>query len=392
MTPQSNGTSTLSGMASTMPDDSGDRQTPTFFFAFDPVQEARARGGAVTADRNPSRVSEVKAEINKTAGDRVFTDADLFGDGADAKAIKAHGFNSLQRKRQTVVLAHVGTALHDQQILKAIIEAVPVDVMNVLIGRKFSPKEPLHDPSVLAHRLTVARDVPVGKHICRFINALATIFKGRFAGRFAEKSSLSGRVPPSASKSDAAVCADNEGPLFHIGSVGNQKFAVQINPSAAQIKAGNYQKGAIKMLGFDISIETPKGAARRGVGADGEPWENRHHNAHYGYLKGHAGKAMDGEEIDVYVGPHRGSRRIFVVDQVEPKSRKPDEHKVILGAQNITQAKRIYDEGFSDGSGSKRRAAVHETTPEALKEWLKSGNTKTPFADHVMTESSKRAA
>ena len=39
-------------------------------------------------------------------------------------------------------------------------------------------------------------------------------------------------------------------------------------PSEAQIEAGNYRHGHITLHGFDISIETPKGAARRGIG----PW------------------------------------------------------------------------------------------------------------------------
>lgn len=45
------------------------------------------------------------------------------------------------------------------------------------------------------------------------------------------------------------------------------------DPSEAQIEAGNYKKGHVSLHGFDLSIETPKGAARRGTGPDGKPWE-----------------------------------------------------------------------------------------------------------------------
>lgn len=167
-------------------------------------------------------------------------------------------------------------------------------------------------------------------------------------------------------------------------------LAADRNPSPAQIEAGNYRHGHITMHGFDISIETPKGAARRGTGADGKSWENRHPEAHYGYLK--KSKGADGEYVDVYVGPHRSSRRIFVANQMDPKTKAWDEHKVIMGAQNMKQAQRIYDLGFSDGSGPKRRHSIHETTPQAFRAWLAEGNTKTPFVPRDMKESPKRAA
>ena len=57
-------------------------------------------------------------------------------------------------------------------------------------------------------------------------------------------------------------------------------------PSAAQKEAGNFKKGKVDLHGQRISIETPKGAERRGTDEDGNPWAVTM-PANYGYF-GHA--------------------------------------------------------------------------------------------------------
>ncbi|HEY1806002.1 MAG TPA: hypothetical protein VGG45_16130 [Terracidiphilus sp.] len=151
------------------------------------------------------------------------------------------------------------------------------------------------------------------------------------------------------------------------------------NPTPAQIEAGNYRKGHVTIHGFDLSIETPKGVARRGLGADGKPWENRHSSAHYGYIKRTIG--ADNEHVDAYIGPHPESTRIFVVNQFDPKTKKFDEHKLVFGAKSSKAARAIYDDGFSDGSGPKRRWSTHELSPSGLKAWLDGPHTKRPMSE-----------
>lgn len=46
-------------------------------------------------------------------------------------------------------------------------------------------------------------------------------------------------------------------------------------PTQAQIEAGNYKKGHIKVHGLDIAVENPRGSERRGTDPDGKEW------AHY---------------------------------------------------------------------------------------------------------------
>src|SRR5574343_929402 len=150
-------------------------------------------------------------------------------------------------------------------------------------------------------------------------------------------------------------------------------------PTDAEKKAGNYKKGHVKIAGLDISIENPQGSERSGVGEDGEKWSVEL-PAHYGYIRGTTGK--DGDQSDVYVkgyvGPNESSRA-FIVDQYDPKTGKFDEHKVILGAADQEEAQRIYNEGFSDGSGPTRGKFMREVSVGTFKKWLKYGDTTTPF-------------
>ncbi|NKE69909.1 diguanylate cyclase [Candidatus Manganitrophus noduliformans] len=109
---------------------------------------------------------------------------------------------------------------------------------------------------------------------------------------------------------------------------------VDTSPSEAQIEAGNYQKGHLRINGLDISIENPKGSTRN-VG--GKSFKM---NFDYGYIKGTTG--ADKEHIDVYLGPNLESEKIFVVNQVDPDKNKFDEQKVMLGFSSPEEAKTAY--------------------------------------------------
>jgi len=147
-------------------------------------------------------------------------------------------------------------------------------------------------------------------------------------------------------------------------------------PTEAQAKAGNYKKGHVSLHGLDISIENPKGSARSGIDPGGKPWSVRM-PAHYGYVKRTTG--ADGDQVDVYVGPNPESSRVFVVDQLDHKTGKFDEHKAILGTDNRAQAASLYRAGFSDMKGSQRLGAMTEMSVEQFRGWLKEGNTAKPL-------------
>lgn len=146
-------------------------------------------------------------------------------------------------------------------------------------------------------------------------------------------------------------------------------------PTAAQKEAGNYQVGHVRMHGLDLSIENPAGSTRSGTDRDGTPWETTMSN-HYGYIKGTVG--ADKDHVDVFVGPHHDSGKVFVVDQVHPDSGKFDEHKVMLGFDNVDTARAAYQANYAAGwQGGK---TVSETDIGAFKQWLASDATRRPFA------------
>jgi N12 class adenine-specific DNA methylase len=144
-------------------------------------------------------------------------------------------------------------------------------------------------------------------------------------------------------------------------------------PSQAQTDAGNYAKGHVVIHDLPIAIETAKGSYRRGTGPDGKPWSVKLDHP-YGYFKGTKGK--DGDPVDTYIAGRQ--RTAFVIDQVDPKTRAFDEHKVIFGTKNKQRAVDVYKAGFSDGSGQRRIGAITEMDVDDLREWLAKGNTTKP--------------
>lgn len=147
-------------------------------------------------------------------------------------------------------------------------------------------------------------------------------------------------------------------------------------PTDAQKEAGNYAKRSVAFQGLNISIENEKGSKRSGIGPSGRRW-NCTVPAAYGYIRGTEG--ADGDHVDCYLGPHTDSHIVFIVNQKEPQSGKFDEHKCLLGFRSEPEALKVYDAGFSDGSGPSRRDGVQTLSLHAFKEWLKHHDTKKPL-------------
>lgn len=155
-------------------------------------------------------------------------------------------------------------------------------------------------------------------------------------------------------------------------------------PTEGQKDAGNYRKGHVRLHGLDIAIENPAGSDRSGVDRSGKPWTNtlKHH---YGYIKRTLG--ADGDHVDTFIGGNPESGKVFVVDQIDPETGAYDEHKVILGADSLAQARAIYAANYAKGwKGGKN---VTETSVEGFKAWLKDGDTTKPFAPASETKPAK---
>lgn len=146
-------------------------------------------------------------------------------------------------------------------------------------------------------------------------------------------------------------------------------------PTQAQIEAGNYKKGHIKVHGLDIAIENPRGSERRGTDPDGNEWSHNMSD-HYGYIKRTTG--ADQEHIDTYVGKNPESENVFIVDQIDQGSGGFDEHKVMLGFDSQEEAITAYKSNFDKGW---KVGPVTQMSKDQFKDWLKNSDTSKPVAE-----------
>nr|DAE72343.1 MAG TPA: Type I restriction enzyme [Caudoviricetes sp.] len=156
---------------------------------------------------------------------------------------------------------------------------------------------------------------------------------------------------------------------------------VDTNPTEAQKSAGNYKKGHIKIDGYDITIENPKGSERSGVDTNGQPWSVTMNNT-YGYIRGTEG--VDGDHIDVFLSDNPAGGKVYVIDQMNEDG-SFDEHKVMYGFNSALAAKRAYMKNYSPGW--KGLGKTTEVSKEVFNEWVKSSKRKTkPFAEYKIAK------
>lgn len=147
---------------------------------------------------------------------------------------------------------------------------------------------------------------------------------------------------------------------------------VNTNPTEAQKEAGNYKMGHVKIDGYDITIENPKGSVRSGKDANGKEWRTTMNND-YGYIRGT--KAVDGDHIDVFLSDNPEEGRVFVVDQTKQDG-SFDESKVMYGFHSLEEAREAYLSNYDAGWES-RIMAITEVSKEEFKKWIDSSTRKT---------------
>ncbi len=150
-------------------------------------------------------------------------------------------------------------------------------------------------------------------------------------------------------------------------------------PTAAQKEAGNYKKGHLKLDGFNISIENPKGSIRSGKDASGKEWSVTMQNT-YGYIRGTEG--VDGDHIDVFLSDNMDdwNGTVYVIDQVKADG-SFDEHKVMYGFNSAEEAAAAYNSNYSEGWQG--LGTITGVSKEEFKKWIGSSHRKTkPFADY----------
>jgi hypothetical protein len=163
-------------------------------------------------------------------------------------------------------------------------------------------------------------------------------------------------------------------------------------PTAAQALAGNHAKGHARIGGLDLSIENPEGSVREDKRNHPPRWRVTM-AAHYGDIKG--ARDNTGENVDAYIKP--GTRpdysgAVYVVDQIDDRTGRFDEPKVLIGYSTQREAEAAYDAHHSDGRGPLRRGAVTAMAWPDFRQWVTSDGPTRALAYRPARETEARAA
>ena len=157
--------------------------------------------------------------------------------------------------------------------------------------------------------------------------------------------------------------------------------ATHTDPSKAQIEAGNYRKGSVRLHGMTIRIENPKGTVRHFKSGDSPELP-----AHYGYIQrvdvgdtSMRPRGRDKEHVDCWIAGYPDSEIVFVIDQ-ETAGGRFDEHKVVLAARSKEQARSLYLAAYPPGW---RCGPITAMTMEQFKRWLIGGDKTRRLAPQV---------
>jgi hypothetical protein len=111
--------------------------------------------------------------------------------------------------------------------------------------------------------------------------------------------------------------------------------------------------------------------------------------SHYGEIgvRGEDGKlktGADGDLVDVFINPNAqdtpaDTDKVFIVDQIDPKTGAFDESKVLLGYKSIAAARKGYLENYP--AGWQGLGAITPMKAEAFKAWLQTEDATKPVSD-----------
>lgn len=149
------------------------------------------------------------------------------------------------------------------------------------------------------------------------------------------------------------------------------------NPTEGQKSAGNYKMGRVRILGYDIAIENPRGTIRSGKDRKGNKWQVKMKND-YGYFTHTLG--YDGDAVDVFLGDNFDTYSIFAIDQ--KIDGKFDETKIMLGFRSAQEAKEAYMANYNEGWNGFWK--ITEVPHTVFQKWLYDGyQQKKPFFEYA---------
>lgn len=102
-----------------------------------------------------------------------------------------------------------------------------------------------------------------------------------------------------------------------------------------------------RYAGLDVIVENEKGSTRRWFDENSNETGRTLMHHDYGFVLHSIG--ADGDEVDVYLGPHEDAEYAYVVHQNRaPAFEKYDEDKVMLGFKSAEDAKNAYVAQYDD--------------------------------------------
>lgn len=125
-----------------------------------------------------------------------------------------------------------------------------------------------------------------------------------------------------------------------------ERYLRSHEPTESQKRAGNYAKRSISWRGLTLKIENEAGSVRLFRNPDGSTGEKRMIYP-YGYAAGSTG--VDGDEVDVFVGPNMAAPFVYVVHARRKGDWKAyDEDKCMLGFDSLEDAQRAFLLSYDD--------------------------------------------
>lgn len=159
---------------------------------------------------------------------------------------------------------------------------------------------------------------------------------------------LTGQLPQDPGEQARTAFEQNAAanPMTPTSKLGQLEAA--ISPAFALFKAaGRKLHGRTKFRGLEISIENREGSHRH--------WYDPHAKKHgktkmlypYGYVRRTLG--MDGDHVDVFVGPNEQAAHVYVVlTRKAPDFKVTDEEKCMLGFDSLDAAKAAFHAHYDD--------------------------------------------
>lgn len=133
----------------------------------------------------------------------------------------------------------------------------------------------------------------------------------------------------------------------------------------------------VDVHGIPCLIENHRGTLRRG-GKGMFKWQTLM-PADYGFIEGVGSAEGKFEQLDCYIGEDTGSKKVWVIDQLNLATGAFDEHKCMMAFKNKTEATDVYIRSFSDGKGKERIGSMTELSIAQFKTWMATGDMTLPL-------------